>query len=142
MDGDDDLSVVLLREHADEPGELRDMHFVHGLNGVIEYQAGHDGLHGEVECKEQRDCRGVEDCRPTASSGEEPLAAPVRCVVSNLMSSAVLVAVGMPNRGMNPSVGASLVKTLFHTSLRDSVKTRWTMVVRACVAAACTYLRD
>lgn len=38
VDGNDDLSPVLLRQRPQQSGELRDMDLVHALNGVVDHQ--------------------------------------------------------------------------------------------------------
>ena len=54
MDSDDDLTPVLLCEDADEARELRDVHLVHCLNGVVEDQTRKERLDSEGEGKKQR----------------------------------------------------------------------------------------
>lgn len=44
VNSDNHLSAMVLREDPDQARELSDMHFVHRLDRVIEYQAGHDRL--------------------------------------------------------------------------------------------------
>jgi DNA polymerase III alpha subunit len=63
MDGDDDLPVVLLRKKANESSELCHMHFVHGLDGVIEDKTRDDRFDGEVKRQEEGQCCGVQVSR-------------------------------------------------------------------------------
>lgn len=53
VDRHNHLSFMLFRKHPNQSGELGDVHFVHGLNGVIEHETWDHWIHGEVEGKEK-----------------------------------------------------------------------------------------
>lgn len=53
MNGDHYLPSVLFGKNAHQPCELGNMHFIHRLHWVIEDQAGHNGIDGQVESKKE-----------------------------------------------------------------------------------------
>src|SRR5699024_10034651 len=68
VNGDNYLSLVLFRKDADQSCKLGNVHFIHGLDGIVEHQTWSHRLDNEVQCEEQGQGCGVE-----ITSGEHHL---------------------------------------------------------------------